>query len=112
VEIKAYLSLIGSRNAVALRPRVLTAWCGAAAHLAKKSMTGQCRGQDNVASLRVLVSKQDLLFIVATRPAICDIILSATLSYHALYSTVLAPSKNYPKTGIKILEYGNTPAIV
>jgi len=40
-------------------------------------MTGQCREQDNVASLRVLVSKQDSLFVVATRFAICDIILSA-----------------------------------
>jgi len=49
-----------------------------------KSMTGQCRAQDNIASLRVLVSKQDLLFVVATRFAICDIILSTTLSYHAL----------------------------
>jgi len=49
-----------------------------------KSMTGQYRAQDNIASLRVLVSKQDLLFVVATRFAICDIILSTTLSYHAL----------------------------
>ena len=48
------------------------------------SRTGQCREQDNVASLRVLGSKQVSLFVVATRFAICDIILSATLSYHTL----------------------------
>jgi len=41
-------------------------------------MTGQCRGQDNVASLRILVSKHDILFVVVTRFAICDIILSPT----------------------------------
>jgi len=51
-----------------------------------KSMIGQCRRQDNFASLRVLVSKQDLLppFVFATRFAMCDIALPATLFYHAL----------------------------
>ena len=55
-------------------------------------MIGQCRRQDNVASLAklsVLVSKQDLLWVVATRFAMCDIALSATLPYHALYSCEL-----------------------
>jgi len=55
-------------------------------------MIGQCRRQDDVASLAklsVLVSKQDLLWVVATRFAMCDIVLSATLPYHALYSCEL-----------------------
>jgi len=47
-------------------------------------MAGQCRGQDNVASLRVLVIKQDLLFVVAAGFAVCDILLSCSLSYCAI----------------------------
>jgi len=32
-----------------------------------------------------MIGKQYLLFVVAARFAICDIILPATLPYHALY---------------------------
>jgi len=47
-------------------------------------MTGQCRRQDNVASLRVLVSKPELLLVAATRFAMrdtipSDIVLSCSL---------------------------------
>ena len=50
-------------------------------------MTGQYRRLGYVASLEkssVLVSKQGLLWLVATKFASSDIILSATLSCHAL----------------------------
>lgn len=49
-----------------------------------KSMTGQCHRQGDVEYLRVLVCKQYLLLVVATRFAMRDTILSATLSYRAL----------------------------
>ena len=47
-------------------------------------MIGQCRRQDNIpslAKLSVLVSKQDLLLVVAAIFATYDIILSVILSY-------------------------------
>ena len=43
------------------------------------SMTGQCRRQDNVASLRVLVSKPDLPLAAAAGFAMRDVTPSATL---------------------------------
>ena len=58
-------------------------------HWLSKNMISHFRRQETVASLAklwVLVSKRNLPRVAAATFTICDIILSAALSYHGLYS--------------------------
>jgi len=65
----------------------------------------------HVASLKILVSKQDLLFTVAVRFAICNIILLATLFYYTLYPIVFVLSyQDFPHIIIVVNSHASIQA--